>query len=102
VRLNRKRFKGRTGEEDCKISLSTLYHVLVTTCVVMAPFTPFFTEVLYQNLRKVSSKSEESIHFCKFPSTTGERDERVEQSVNRMVTIIYLVRNIRERHNKAL
>jgi isoleucyl-tRNA synthetase len=46
--------------------------VLVTTCVVMAPFTPFFTEVLYQNLRKVSSKSEESIHFCKFPSTTGE------------------------------
>jgi isoleucyl-tRNA synthetase len=46
--------------------------VLVTTCVVMAPFTPFFTEVLYQNLRKVSSNSEESIHFCKFPSTTGE------------------------------
>ncbi|AQK81807.1 Isoleucine--tRNA ligase cytoplasmic [Zea mays] len=74
VRLNRKRFKGRTGEEDCRISLSTLYHVLVTTCVVMAPFTPFFTEVLYQNLRKVSSKSEESIHFCKFPSTTGEGD----------------------------
>ncbi|PWZ05187.1 hypothetical protein Zm00014a_001843 [Zea mays] len=72
VRLNRKRFKGRTGEEDCRISLSTLYHVLVTTCVVMAPFTPFFTEVLYQNLRKVSSNSEESIHFCKFPSTTGE------------------------------
>ncbi|AQK81818.1 Isoleucine--tRNA ligase, cytoplasmic [Zea mays] len=102
VRLNRKRFKGRTGEEDCRISLSTLYHVLVTTCVVMAPFTPFFTEVLYQNLRKVSSKSEESIHFCKFPSTTGERDERVEQSVNRMVTIIDLARNIRERHNKAL
>ncbi|KAG0535177.1 hypothetical protein BDA96_04G343700 [Sorghum bicolor] len=102
VRLNRKRFKGRTGDEDCRVSLSTLYHVLVTTCVVMAPFTPFFTEVLYQNLRKVSSKSEESIHFCKFPSTTGERDDRVEQSVNRMVTIIDLARNIRERHNKAL
>lgn len=27
VRLNRKRLKGRTGEEDCRISLSTLYHV---------------------------------------------------------------------------
>ncbi|CAN6194017.1 unnamed protein product [Urochloa humidicola] len=102
VRLNRKRLKGRTGEEDCRISLSTLYHALVTTCVAMAPFTPFFTEVLYQNLRKVSNKSEESIHFCKFPSTTGERDERVEQSVTRMMTIIDLARNIRERHNKAL
>jgi isoleucyl-tRNA synthetase len=27
VRFNRKRLKGRTGEVDCKISLSTLYHV---------------------------------------------------------------------------
>jgi isoleucyl-tRNA synthetase len=27
VRFNRKRLKGRTGEEDCRISLSTLYHV---------------------------------------------------------------------------
>jgi isoleucyl-tRNA synthetase len=75
---------------------------LVTTCVAMAPFTPFFTETLYQNLRKVSTKPEDSIHFCSFPSTTGERDERVEQSVNRMMTIIDLARNIRERHNKAL
>uniref|UniRef100_A0A0D9VD18 Isoleucyl-tRNA synthetase n=1 Tax=Leersia perrieri TaxID=77586 RepID=A0A0D9VD18_9ORYZ len=72
VRLNRKRLKGRTGEDDCRVSLSTLYHALVTTCVVMAPFTPFFTEALYQNLRKVSSKSEESVHFCNFPSTTGQ------------------------------
>jgi isoleucyl-tRNA synthetase len=40
--------------------------------VAMAPFTPFFTETLYQNLRKVSTKPEDSIHFCSFPSTTGE------------------------------
>ncbi|XP_015623186.2 isoleucine--tRNA ligase, cytoplasmic-like [Oryza sativa Japonica Group] len=102
VRFNRKRLKGRTGEDDCRISLSTLYHALVTTCVVMAPFTPFFTEVLYQNLRKVSSKSEKSIHFCNFPSSTGQIDERVEHSVNRMMTIVDLARNIRERHNRPL
>jgi hypothetical protein len=41
------------------------------SCKVMAPFTPFFTEVLYQNLRKVSSGSEESIHYCKFPQEEG-------------------------------
>jgi isoleucyl-tRNA synthetase len=68
----------------------------------MAPFTPFFTEVLYQNLRKVSSKSEKSIHFCNFPSSTGQIDERVEHSVNRMMTIVDLARNIRERHNRPL
>jgi hypothetical protein len=41
------------------------------SCKVMAPFTPFFTEVLYQNLRKVSNGSEESIHYCKFPQEEG-------------------------------
>ncbi|XP_074580214.1 isoleucine--tRNA ligase, cytoplasmic-like isoform X1 [Curcuma longa] len=102
VRFNRKRLKGRTGEEDCIMSLSTLYHVLLTTCKVMAPFTPFFTEVLYQNLRKVSDGSEESVHYCNFPSTLGKRDKRIEQSVTRMMTVIDLVRNIRERHSKPL
>ncbi|CAN1224836.1 Isoleucine--tRNA ligase, cytoplasmic [Linum perenne] len=102
VRFNRKRLKGRTGEDDCRIALSTLYNVLVTSCKVMSPFTPFFTEVLYQNLRKVSADSEESIHYCSFPAEEGERDERIEQSVARMMTIIDLARNIRERHNKPL
>ncbi|KAJ9566388.1 hypothetical protein OSB04_002354 [Centaurea solstitialis] len=102
VRFNRKRLKGRTGEEDCKTALSTLYHVLLTSCKAMTPFTPFFTEVLYQNLRKVSSGSEESIHYCSFPEVQGKRGDRIEQSVNRMTTIIDLARNIRERHNKPL
>ncbi|KAK9088613.1 hypothetical protein Scep_027695 [Stephania cephalantha] len=102
VRFNRKRLKGRTGEEDCQRALSTLYHVLLTTCKVMAPFTPFFTEGLYQNMSKVSKGMEESIHYCQFPRAGGKRDERIEQSVARMMTIIDLARNIRERHNKPL
>ncbi|CAN4126949.1 unnamed protein product [Withania somnifera] len=103
VRFNRKRLKGRTGEGDCRTALSTLYYVLLTTaCKAMAPLTPFFTEVLYQNLRKVCEGSEESIHYCSYPKVEGQRWERIEQSVNRMMTIIDLARNIRERHNKPL
>ncbi|KAF4390301.1 hypothetical protein F8388_019956 [Cannabis sativa] len=102
VRFNRKRLKGRTGEEDCRTALSTLYNVLLVSCKVMAPFTPFFTEVLYQNMQKVSNDTEESIHHCSFPQAEGKRDERIEQSVARMMTIIDLARNIRERHNKPL
>ncbi|KAL8055602.1 hypothetical protein ABFX02_04G067200 [Erythranthe guttata] len=102
VRFNRKRLKGRTGQDDCKIALSTLYYVLLTACKSMAPFTPFFTEVLYQNLRKASKASEESIHYCSFPTVEGEVGHRIEESVNRMMTIIDLARNIRERHNKPL
>ncbi|KAL9377564.1 hypothetical protein Peur_028899 [Populus x canadensis] len=102
VRFNRKRLKGRTGEEDCRTALSTLYNVLLISCKVMAPFTPFFSEGLYQNLRRVCTGSEESIHYCSFPQVEGERDERIEQSVARMMTIIDLARNICERHNKPL
>ncbi|XP_057456760.1 isoleucine--tRNA ligase, cytoplasmic [Lotus japonicus] len=102
VRFNRKRLKGRTGEEDCRTALSTLYNVLLLSCKVMAPFTPFFTEALYQNMRKACIGSEESIHYCSFPKEEGKRGERIEQSVSRMMTIIDLARNIRERHNKPL
>eukprot|EP00258_Populus_trichocarpa_P028596 XP_024444615.1 isoleucine--tRNA ligase, cytoplasmic isoform X2 [Populus trichocarpa] len=102
VRFNRKRLKGRTGEEDCRTALSTLYNVLLISCKVMAPFTPFFSEGLYQNMRRVCTGSEESIHYCSFPQVEGERNERIEQSVARMMTIIDLARNIRERHNKPL
>ncbi|KAF3650020.1 Isoleucine--tRNA ligase, cytoplasmic [Capsicum annuum] len=102
VRFNRKRLKGRTGEGDCRTALSTLYFVLLTACKAMAPLTPFFTEVLYQNLRKVCKGSEESIHYCSYPEVEGERWERIEQSVNRMMTIIDLARNIRDRHSKPI
>nr|GEV16422.1 isoleucine--tRNA ligase, cytoplasmic [Tanacetum cinerariifolium] len=102
VRFNRKRLKGRTGEEDCRTALSTLYYVLLTSCKAMAPFTPFFTEVLYKNLRKVSNGSEESIHFCSFLKVEGKGGDRIEENVNRMMTIIDHARNIRERHNKPL
>uniref|UniRef100_A0A2P2LGH9 isoleucine--tRNA ligase n=1 Tax=Rhizophora mucronata TaxID=61149 RepID=A0A2P2LGH9_RHIMU len=102
VRFNRKRLKGRNGEIDCRTALSTLYNVLLTSCKVMSPFTPFFTEVLYQNMRKVCPGSEESVHYCSFPPEEGKRDEQIEQSVSRMMTIIDLARNIRERHNKPL
>ncbi|WCJ38044.1 Isoleucine--tRNA ligase cytoplasmic [Euphorbia peplus] len=98
VRFNRKRIKGLTGDEDWLTALSTLYHVLLITCQVMAPFTPFLTEVFYQNLRKACNQSEESIHFCSFPQVEGKRDKQIGQSIARMMTVIELARKIRERH----
>ncbi|KAG7583039.1 Aminoacyl-tRNA synthetase class Ia [Arabidopsis suecica] len=97
VRFNRKRLKGRTGKDDCHTALSTLYNVLLTSCKVMTPFTLFFTETLYQNLRKVCEGSEESIHYCSFPQKEEARGERIEESVKEKKKIIELARNIRNR-----
>ncbi|GBG73958.1 hypothetical protein CBR_g17670 [Chara braunii] len=103
VRLNRKRLKGRTGEDDCRMALSALYHVLLTLCKTMAPFTPFFTECMYQNLSRVlADGAEESVHYCSFPEPQKPADPRIERSVRRMQTVVDLARTIRERHNRPL
>lgn len=53
VRFNRRRLKGDGGKEDCLCALDTLCSVLLCMVRVMAPFTPFITETMYQNLRRV-------------------------------------------------
>lgn len=54
VRLNRRRCKCANGNtQESYVSLCVLYECLMTLCRIMAPFTPFFTEYLYQNLRRI-------------------------------------------------
>lgn len=60
------------------MSLCTMYEVLMSMCRLMAPFTPFFTETLYQRLRllhpsvgDVSNESgvgsAKSVHYLSIP-----------------------------------
>ena len=43
--------QGENGCADCESALHTLYSVLFSMVRVMAPFTPFLTEQMYQNLQ---------------------------------------------------
>ena len=68
VRRSRERFWGKGHEEDQDAAFATLYHVLVTLSKLLAPFTPFLAESMYQNLvRSVDENAPESVHFCDFP-----------------------------------
>ncbi|KAG2485316.1 hypothetical protein HYH03_015989 [Edaphochlamys debaryana] len=105
VRYNRKRLKGAKGLEDTTTALSCLFNVLLDVCKVMAPFTPFLTEAMYQNLRAaLPPGAPESVHWCDFPATVAahEGDDRIQQSVDRMQRVIELGRTIRERRNRPL
>lgn len=53
VRLNRRRIKGEAGVEDCLTSLNVLFDVLNTMVKIMAPFTPFLSEFMYQRLSRL-------------------------------------------------
>lgn len=68
----------------------------------MAPFTPFFTESMYQNLRRIDPSSPPSVHFTSIPAAVPAHagDAHIEASVERMQRVIELGRTIRERHNK--
>ena len=106
VRYNRSRLKGKNGDDDTRRALAALFNVLLVLCKTMAPFTPFFVEKMYQNLRRClpnQGDAEPSVHFCLFPEAAVDAlDERVEASVARMQTVIETGRQIRERNNKPL
>jgi isoleucyl-tRNA synthetase len=101
VRYNRARLKG--DNRDSFLAMNTLFIVLLSLCKAMAPFTPFFVESMYQNLKKCLSDAEQSIHFCEFPNATDDKyDVELQTSVSRMQNVIEMGRVIRERRNKPL
>ncbi|VDN21869.1 unnamed protein product [Gongylonema pulchrum] len=98
IRLNRLRIRGDAGVEQCELSLSTLGRVLLLIVRLMAPFTPFFCDHLWQNLRHISSSGSESVHFESIPQPRDDLIcESLERSVAAMRTVIDLVRFLRER-----
>lgn len=68
VRRNRARFWAGELTEDKIGAYVTLYKVLKTLCLVGAPFIPFITEEIYQNLVvALDDKAPESVHLCSWP-----------------------------------
>ena len=67
VRRGRERFWGKGDVKDKDAAFTTLYHVLVTLSKVCAPFIPFLSEEIYQNLvvNNVPG-APESVHLCDF------------------------------------
>ncbi len=68
VRRSRRRFWKSEHDADKNDAYATLYHVLVKLIRLLAPFTPFMTETMYQNLvADVRDKAHESVHHTRWP-----------------------------------
>ncbi|OUC41766.1 putative isoleucine--tRNA ligase [Trichinella nativa] len=104
VRMNRKRLKGDFGEEESLIALETLCQALLLLVRLMASFTPFITEMMWQRLKTVLDplaelKPEDSIHYVKIPDVDRSMiDEDVENHVITMQSVVEVARVIRDRH----
>jgi isoleucyl-tRNA synthetase len=102
VRFNRKRLKGSNGVEDCKMALAVMFDCLMTLCKVMAPFTPYLTELMYQNLNKCLTSEAGSVHWELYPDAEKRQkaDESIQKSVARMQKVIEIARLIRDRKSR--
>ena len=112
VRLNRDRLKGTLGVEQAKLGLNVLFEVLSTMSVVMAPFTPYFSEYTYQYLRRVcplygntdssipmdAIGKADSVHYLMLPVVDESRiNERAEARFKTLQVAVSLCRVARER-----
>ena len=97
VRRSRDRFWANGMEQDKINAYMTLYTCLVTLAKVCAPFVPFMTEEIYQNLvTNLDKTAPESIHLCDFPVANEDYiDEKLEENMETVLKIVTLGRACR-------
>jgi len=75
VRRSRRRFWKSESDADKLTAYQTLYEALVTLSKLLAPFTPFVAEEMYQNLvRSVDAAAPESVHLCAWPVPAAQTE----------------------------
>ena len=101
VRRNRERFWAKGLEDDKVGAFVTLYRVLVTLIKVSAPFVPFITDEIYQNLVVgLDDKLPESVHLCLCPEVCEEEiNKDLEKDMDLAYKIVKLGRSARNSAN---
>ena len=97
VRRSRERFWAKGMEQDKISAYMTLYTCLVNLCKVAAPFIPFMTEDIYQNLVVRDFPQEpESIHLCLFPKADETMiDSDLEANMDHVLQVVVMGRACR-------
>ena len=101
VRRNRERFWGSELNDDKIGAYVTLYKVLTTISKISAPFVPFISEEIYQNLVVgLDKNAPESVHLCLWPEFDGNLvDEKLEKEMDLTYKIVKLGRSARNSVN---
>lgn len=98
VRRSRDRFWGADMTSDKTAAYGTLFTTLDTLARLIAPFTPFLAEAIWQELRPGHSEDEPvSVHLAAYPTADNSKiDLKLEedmQEVQLLVTLGHAARN---------
>lgn len=103
IKINRDRMKGKLGKEEQGLSLSVLYNALLSFSVVSAPFIPFLSETLYQQLSSRLVNPEISVHFAQYSNIPKYCiNENTERKMKRLQQVVVSIRIIRSKNNLTL
>lgn len=87
LRRSRSRFWKSERDDDKVDAYATLYESLVTVTKLAAPFVPFMTEEIYQNLVRgpFGKRAPESVHLCDYPEPD---DSRIDSRLNEEMAVV--------------
>ena len=101
VRRNRSRYWSQELTDDKIGAYVTLYRVLTNLVKIAAPFVPFMTEEIYQNLVvNLDKNAPESVHLCKWPEADESAiNAELEKEMDLAYTLVKLGRSARNAAN---
>ncbi len=101
VRRSRRRFWKSENDADKQAAYTTLYQCLATLAKLLAPFTPFIAEELYQNLvRSFDEGAPESVHLADYPQADlSQVDEELSADTRLAMTVSSMGRSARAKAN---
>ena len=101
VRRCRERYWVSEMPQDKINAYMTLYTVLKNLALISAPFIPFMTEEIYQNLvRTVDKTAPDSIHLCDYPAYDENYiNPKLEEQMDLVYQIVVLGRSARNAGN---
>ncbi|MBN1330789.1 MAG: isoleucine--tRNA ligase [Candidatus Heimdallarchaeota archaeon] len=103
IRRSRRRFWKSEKSEEKTSGYITLYEALITLVKLIAPFTPFFSEYLYQMLNGNIKKESPSVHLCDYPKVKNSLiDKNLNEKMNNLLEIVKLGRAARSSSNIRL
>ncbi|MCG3225966.1 MAG: isoleucine--tRNA ligase [Candidatus Heimdallarchaeota archaeon] len=104
LRQSRRRFWKDELDLDKKSAYITTYEVLATMSKILAPFIPFISEQLFQNLvKRLNPDEPESIHLCMYPTFNKKQtDSELSKDMNAVLSLVTTGRSIRSSANIKL
>ncbi|OYT49977.1 isoleucine--tRNA ligase [Candidatus Bathyarchaeota archaeon ex4484_231] len=99
VRRSRRRFWKSEKDDDKNAAYTTLYACLTNLVKILAPFIPFTTEEMYQNLvRSVDPNAHISVHHNDWPIADEEAiDKKLMADMDLVIRVCSLGRSARSR-----